>query len=106
MADPRLIDRVVCRVVVLKRREAGRVNLAGLQVAQRCDDAVVMLDPYTGRRGPRIVAAAATVDTQRNLNTLDAIAATGAGTVLVGHGEPWRHGAAAIVQQARASGPA
>jgi glyoxylase-like metal-dependent hydrolase (beta-lactamase superfamily II) len=69
-------------------------------------DAVVTLDPYTGRRGPRIVAAAATVDTQRNLNTLDAIAHTDAGTVLVGHGEPWREGAAAIVEQARAAGAA
>ena len=69
-------------------------------------DAVVTLDPYTGRRGPRIVAAAATVDTQRNLDTLDALAQTGAGTVLVGHGDPWRQGAAAIVAQARAAGPA
>ena len=69
-------------------------------------DAVVTLDPYTGRRGPRIVAAAATVDTRRNLDALDAIAQTGAGTVLVGHGEPWRQGAAAIVEQARAAGPA
>ena len=69
-------------------------------------DAVVTLDPYTGRRGPRIVAAAATVDTQRNLAALDAIADTGAGTVLVGHGDPWRQGAAAIVEHARAAGPA
>jgi glyoxylase-like metal-dependent hydrolase (beta-lactamase superfamily II) len=69
-------------------------------------DAVVTLDPYTGRRGPRIVAAAATVDTQRNLATLDAIAGTGAGTVLTGHGEPWHQGAAAIVESARARGPA
>jgi glyoxylase-like metal-dependent hydrolase (beta-lactamase superfamily II) len=67
-------------------------------------DAVVTLDPYTARRGPRIVAAAATVDTRRNLDALDAIAQTGAGTVLVGHGEPWRQGAAAIVDQARSAG--
>jgi glyoxylase-like metal-dependent hydrolase (beta-lactamase superfamily II) len=69
-------------------------------------DAVVTLDPYTGRRGPRIVAAAATVDTRRNLDALDAVAQTGAGTVLVGHGEPWRAGAAAIVDQARSAGAA
>ena len=69
-------------------------------------DAVVTLDPYTGRRGPRIVAAAATVDTQRNLGALDAIAATEAATVLVGHGDPWRHGASTVVAQARAAGPA
>jgi glyoxylase-like metal-dependent hydrolase (beta-lactamase superfamily II) len=67
-------------------------------------DAVVTLDPYTGRKGPRIVARAATADSERNLRSLDAIAATGAGTVLVGHGEPWTGGAQAIVDQARAAG--
>src|SRR4051794_3146590 len=45
-------------------------------------DAVVTLDPYTGRTGPRLVARAATVDTERNLRSLDAIAATDASTVL------------------------
>lgn len=48
-----------------------------------------MLDPYTARRGPCIVAGAATVDSARNLHCLDALAATEAGTVLTGHGEPW-----------------
>jgi hypothetical protein len=52
------------------------------------------------------VAAVATVDTQRNLDALDAIAHTNAGTVLVGHGNPWRGSAAAIVEQARAAGAA
>ncbi|HEY2320360.1 MAG TPA: MBL fold metallo-hydrolase [Solirubrobacteraceae bacterium] len=69
-------------------------------------DAVVTLDPYTARRGPRIVARAATVDSTRNLHTLDALAATGAQTVLVGHGEPWLQGSEAIVELARAAGPA
>jgi glyoxylase-like metal-dependent hydrolase (beta-lactamase superfamily II) len=67
-------------------------------------DAVVTLDPYTGRKGPRIVARAATADSERNLRSLDALAATGAGTVLVGHGEPWTRGAQAIVDAARAAG--
>lgn len=67
-------------------------------------DAVVTLDPYTGRRGPRIVARAATVDSARNLAALDALAATGAGTVLVGHGDPWYGGAEAIVEAARRAG--
>src|SRR3954462_4871689 len=53
-------------------------------------DAVVTLDPYTGRTGPRIIARAATADSERNLATLEAIAETNAGTVLVGHGEPWK----------------
>jgi glyoxylase-like metal-dependent hydrolase (beta-lactamase superfamily II) len=69
-------------------------------------DAVVTLDPYTGRRGPRIVARAATVDSERNLRTLDAIADTGARTVLTGHGEPWTQWAAAAVAAARHAGSA
>jgi glyoxylase-like metal-dependent hydrolase (beta-lactamase superfamily II) len=69
-------------------------------------DAVVTLDPYTARRGPRIVARAATADSERTLATLDALAATGAGTLLPGHGEPWRDGVAAAVEQARAAGSA
>src|SRR3954451_14374766 len=69
-------------------------------------DAVVMLDPYTGRRGPRLVARAATADVDRNLRSLDALAATGARTVLVGHGAPWEQGAESVVAQARAAGSA
>ena len=49
-----------------------------------------MLDPYTGRRGPRIVARAATADAERNLAGR-ALAETGA-RVLTGHGEPWTRG--------------
>jgi glyoxylase-like metal-dependent hydrolase (beta-lactamase superfamily II) len=69
-------------------------------------DAVVTLDPYTARRGPRLVARAATADVDRNLRSLDALAATGARTVLVGHGEPWTDGAEAIVARAREAGAA
>jgi glyoxylase-like metal-dependent hydrolase (beta-lactamase superfamily II) len=69
-------------------------------------DAVVTLDPYTGRTGPRLVARAATADSERNLRTLDALAATGARVVLTGHGEPWTQGAEAIVAQARRAGAA
>jgi glyoxylase-like metal-dependent hydrolase (beta-lactamase superfamily II) len=69
-------------------------------------DAIVTLDPYTGRTGPRLVARAATADTARNLEGLDAIAATGAATVLPGHGAPWTSGAAGAVELARAAGAA
>jgi glyoxylase-like metal-dependent hydrolase (beta-lactamase superfamily II) len=69
-------------------------------------DAVVTLDPYTGRTGPRLVARAATVDSERNLATLDALAATGARTVLTGHGTPWTQGVEAIVDAARRAGAA
>jgi glyoxylase-like metal-dependent hydrolase (beta-lactamase superfamily II) len=69
-------------------------------------DAVVMLDPYTARRGPRLVARAATADVERNTRSLDALAATRARLVLTGHGEPWSGGAEAAVAQARAAGSA
>lgn len=67
-------------------------------------DAVVTLNPYTGGTGPQLVARAATADSTKAMASLDAIAATGAGTVLTGHAEPWRHGAEAIAQRARAAG--
>ena len=69
-------------------------------------DAVVTLDPYTARRGPRLVARAATADTERNLRSLDALAQTGARTVLVGHGEPWTQGIEAAAAHARQRGAA
>ncbi len=69
-------------------------------------DSIVMLDPYTARTGPRLVAKAATADSKRNLATLDALVATGARTVLTGHGEPWTQGVGSAVEQARANGSA
>src|SRR3954449_9806617 len=66
-------------------------------------DAIVMLDPYTAREGPRLVARAATVDSQRNRATLDALAATEARVVLTGHGPVWEQGARAAVDAARAA---
>jgi len=56
-------------------------------------DALVTLDPYTGRTGPRVVAQAGTSDAPLARRSLDLVAATGAHTVLPGHGEPWTHGA-------------
>jgi glyoxylase-like metal-dependent hydrolase (beta-lactamase superfamily II)/GT2 family glycosyltransferase len=58
-------------------------------------DALVTLDPYTGRTGPRLVARAATVDSERNRTTLEALLATGARHVLTGHGPVWSHGSRA-----------
>jgi glyoxylase-like metal-dependent hydrolase (beta-lactamase superfamily II) len=66
-------------------------------------DAIVTLDPYTGRTGPRLVARAATVDSRRNLESLDALRATGATTVLTGHGEPWTDGIESAVTAAKAA---
>jgi glyoxylase-like metal-dependent hydrolase (beta-lactamase superfamily II) len=66
-------------------------------------DALVTLDPYTNRKGPRLVARAATVDSERNRTTLEAIAATNARRVLTGHGPAWTGGAAEAVAAARAA---
>ena len=67
-------------------------------------DAIVTLDPYTGGKGPRIVAGAATADSVQALASLDALAATGAGVVLTGHGEPWTDGIESAVDRAREAG--
>ena len=50
-------------------------------------------DPRWGRRD--------NPDCERNRASLDALAATGARTVLTGHGEPWTGGAEAIAAAAR-----
>jgi len=67
-------------------------------------DAVVTLDPYTGGRGPQIIAGAATADSTLALASLDRLAATGARLLLPGHGEPWTAGVGAAVERAREVG--
>lgn len=67
-------------------------------------DAIVARDPYTGRRGPCLVSRCAVADSERNLRSLDALAATGAATVLTGHGKPLTGGAEQAVAQARTAG--
>lgn len=67
-------------------------------------DAIVTLNPYTGHSGPQIVSGAATADSKQALASLDALAATGAQSVLTGHGPVWREGASAAVERARAAG--
>ena len=67
-------------------------------------DALVTHDPYTDTRGPRVVARAATADSERALASLDALARTDAGILLPGHGEPWRDGAESAVREARRVG--
>lgn len=69
-------------------------------------DAIVTLDPYTGRRGPRLVARAATHDVDQNLRSLAALERTGAQILLPGHGRPWTEGAQKAVVLAREAGSA
>lgn len=67
-------------------------------------DALVTLDPYTARTGPRIVAAAATADTTEALASLEIFRESEAGVLLPGHGEPWRHGVPAALRAAERAG--
>ncbi|HEV7302521.1 MAG TPA: MBL fold metallo-hydrolase [Tepidisphaeraceae bacterium] len=64
-------------------------------------DAFVLLDPYTGRTGPRVVARGATAHSDQAKHSLNRLRATDAQIVLTGHGQPWTHGIAAAVDQAQ-----
>ncbi|WP_251151397.1 MBL fold metallo-hydrolase [Cellulosimicrobium sp. Marseille-Q4280] len=68
-------------------------------------DALVTLDPYTGTRGPQIIAGAATADSAQALASLDRLVETGATTLLPGHGNPWTEGVGTAVERAREVGP-
>jgi glyoxylase-like metal-dependent hydrolase (beta-lactamase superfamily II) len=69
-------------------------------------DAFVMLDPYTGRHGPCVVAGAATANSAQALKSLDALADLDATTALTGHGPVWTGSIRDAVEHARAAGPA
>ncbi|WP_356881133.1 MBL fold metallo-hydrolase [Arthrobacter sp. YD2] len=69
-----------------------------------CGDSLVTLNPYTGTTGPQIVSGAATANSPEALDSLSLLAETAAPLLLTGHGEPWRDGAAAAVEQALARG--
>ena len=67
-------------------------------------DALVTLDPYTGFRGPRIIARAATHDGQQALQSIASLASLGVDHVLPGHGSPWRQGVESAVRFALQNG--
>lgn len=69
-------------------------------------DAFVMLDPYTGRQGPCIVAGAATADSKRALASLDSLSALDCQIALTGHGPPWTGSMAEATARAVAAGAA
>lgn len=64
-------------------------------------DALVTLDMTRGRTGPQIIRGPVTEDAATALESLDMLAATKAGTVLPGHGEPWYNGIEGAVELAR-----
>jgi glyoxylase-like metal-dependent hydrolase (beta-lactamase superfamily II) len=67
-------------------------------------DAIVTFDPYTGAKGPRLIAKGATDDTEQALRSLDTIGALDASVVAVGHGEPYMGSAAEAARLAREAG--
>jgi glyoxylase-like metal-dependent hydrolase (beta-lactamase superfamily II) len=68
-------------------------------------DVLCSYNPLVGSTGPQVMAGAFNVSSAQALASLDAIAPLEAGLLLFGHGEPWREGAAAAVERARAAGP-
>ena len=64
-------------------------------------DALVTLDTATGYVGASLLTPPFVERTEQALESLARLEATGAGTVLPGHGEPWRDGITAAVAQAR-----
>lgn len=68
-------------------------------------DAFVTLNPYTGQRGPQIVAGAATADSAQALASLQQLSGLDAGMTLTGHGQPWTQDLRSAVEQAKAAGP-
>ena len=68
-------------------------------------DAMCTYHVFTGRRGPQLMPSAFASSIEQAVNSLGALADTGAQVVLPGHGEPWREGAVAAVEAARRIGP-
>lgn len=69
-------------------------------------DAFVMLEPYTGPKGPCIVAGGATADSRQALSSLEALSDFDASIALTGHGEPWRGSMSDAVARAKGAGAA
>jgi len=68
-------------------------------------DALVMMNPASGRTGPQIQPSAFNSDSRQAMESLTCLAGTSASLVLPGHGEPWSGGVDEAVRLARAAGP-
>jgi glyoxylase-like metal-dependent hydrolase (beta-lactamase superfamily II) len=67
-------------------------------------DALCTRNPITGRPGAQVMPSALNVSTDQCFASLAAIEENPAQVVLVGHGDPWRDGAARAVESARGLG--
>ena len=68
-------------------------------------DLLCTLNPLTGKRGPQLLPRALTRSSATCLDSLTKIENLDAGTVHVGHGDPWTDGVASAVERARSVGP-
>jgi glyoxylase-like metal-dependent hydrolase (beta-lactamase superfamily II) len=68
-------------------------------------DALCTSNPLTGRPGPQIMPGAFSFSNAQAVESLGLIEPLEAGTLLVGHGDPWAAGVAAAVARAREAGP-
>lgn len=69
-------------------------------------DALVTLDPFTGRTGPRLLPAWDNDDYSQALTSLEILGTLPAHIVLPGHGEPWHGAMADAATAARRAGGA
>jgi glyoxylase-like metal-dependent hydrolase (beta-lactamase superfamily II) len=67
-------------------------------------DALCTRNPVTGRLGAQVMPSAMNVSTDQCFASLEPIEHIPTRVVLVGHGDPWREGAAAAVHNARRLG--
>jgi glyoxylase-like metal-dependent hydrolase (beta-lactamase superfamily II) len=68
-------------------------------------DELCTLHPLTGARGPQLMPRAFNLSSAKCLDSLTKLQDVEAEMLAFGHGEPWREGAAAAVERARATGP-
>ena len=68
-------------------------------------DELCTLHPLTGARGPQLMPRAFNLSSVKCLGSLTRLDGVDAEVLAVGHGESWREGVAAAVEQARATGP-
>jgi glyoxylase-like metal-dependent hydrolase (beta-lactamase superfamily II) len=67
-------------------------------------DEFCTLNPFTGTRGPQLMPRAFNVSSAECLDSLTKLAGLDVEVIAVGHGEPWRDGAAAA-ERVRSTGP-
>ena len=68
-------------------------------------DLLCTRNPLTGGRGPQLMPRAFNLSSATILDSLSKVEGLDAETIVFGHGDPWRGGAAEAVRLARATGP-